>query len=76
MILEGLDKVSRKELSKSLAGVSGVMLKTRSIKGYKEPKNVQIIYICITLEEKLLTVDVVKNAIALVRANSNARFLA
>ena len=77
MIIEGLDKVSRKEFKSLLRNVDGVMLKTRQYKrSYAEPKNVEVVYVCLDLDTKINAVNRVKSALVEVRANSNARFLA
>lgn len=60
MIIEGLSKEARKLFKSKLKAVPGLMFKTHSIKGYKEPKNIEVIYICLNLEEKLVAVNAVK----------------
>jgi hypothetical protein len=76
MIIEGLDKVSRKEFKALLAKVDGVMLRTHNIKGYDEPKNIEVVFVCLSLEQSIDAHAEVKSALAEVRSNSNARFLA
>ena len=70
MIIESLSKIDRKRFKKALSGVSGVMLKTHNIKGLSEPKNVEVVYICLSLEEKLVAVNAVKIALAETRKQS------
>lgn len=76
MIIEGLDKVSRKELKAMLSKVDGIMLRTHSIKGYNEPKNIEIVFVCLSLEQSIDAHAEVKSALATLRENVNARFLA
>ena len=76
MIIEGLDKESRREFKALLKDVKGVILKTRSVNGYNEPKNLQIVFVCLSLEESIDAHSEVKSALSEVRENSNARFLA
>ena len=76
MIIEGLNKVDRKEFKAMLSKVDGIMLRTHSIKGYNEPKNIEVVFICLNLEQSIDAHAKVKSALAEVRSNSNARFLA
>ena len=60
MIIEGLNKASRKEFKAMLKDVKGIMFKRHGV-------NLEIVYVCLDLEKKVLAVKAVRNAISEIR---------
>jgi hypothetical protein len=60
MLIDNVGKEARKILKEGLRSINNIEIKTRSIKGYIEPKNCEIVFNQGTLPEKIKAISQVK----------------